>query len=301
MERNIPLHRPVAKRSRLVIWNSDSLGALPAILFMLAVAVIPLLMVFLWSFYRRAGLWMSPPLTLENYGRILSTDRLPVIVRTVRIAAVTTGVALILSFPAAYFFARVAGARTKAVLLAGFTVPFIVSPLIRLFALRAMLGRTGIINLVAMGLGLTKEPIGWLLFTDFSIYLGLLASYLPFCIFPIWLALEGLDPRLLEASSDLGGRPWQTFWYVLLPLSLPGIFTGSMFVFVSVMGEMAASLILAGAGRVLIGNMLMNIIDTANFPLASAISSLVILFMVILVVIGERLFHISKLFTPFSR
>jgi ABC-type spermidine/putrescine transport system permease subunit I len=287
------------------IWTSfvrrRDLGTMPAILFMAFCAVIPIIFVLIMSFYQKEGLWMGPPMTFANYEKIMSTDRLPIILRTARIAAITTGVSLLIAMPAAFFFAKIASLRAKAILLAAFTVPFIVSPLIRMFALRAMLGRTGIVNLIVMGLGLSKEPLGWLLFTDFSIYLGLLASYLPFCIFPIWLALEGIDNRLFEASADLGGKVWQTFWFVLLPLALPGIFTGSMFVFVSVMGEMSASLILAGAGNVLIGNMLMNVIDTANFPLASAISSLVILFMVTLIAAGEVLFHISSLFAPFHR
>jgi len=291
----------ILRNARVSIGRRRDLGVLPASLFMALFAVIPLLLVFLWSFYQRHGLWMAPPITLENYEVITSTDRLPVILRTIRVAVVTTGIALVIAFPAAYFFAYVANLRAKVILLAAFTVPFIVSPLIRLFALRAMLGRTGIVNLIAMGLGITREPIGWLLFTDFSIYLGLLASYLPFSLFPIWLALEGIDRRLFEASADLGGKQWHTFVYVLFPLALPGIFTASMFMFVSIMGEMAASLILAGAGKVLIGNMLLNVIDTANFPLASAISSLVILFMVFLIAAGEVFFRISSLFTPFNR
>lgn len=301
MLERVALPRQLAAKDMRKAARHTSLGALPAMLFMLTIAVVPLLLVFLWSFYSKAGLWMAPPLTLENYERIISTDRLPVILRTMRIAGITTGIALVLAYPAAFFFAYVADIRSKPVLLAAFTVPFIVSPLIRLFALRFLLGRTGLINIVAVGLGLVDEPISWLLFTDFSIYAGLLASYLPFCIFPIWLALEGIDPRLLEASSDLGGNAWHTFWHILLPLSLPGVFTGSMFVFVSAMGEMAASLILAGAGRMLLGNMLMNVIDTASFSLAAAISSLVILLMVTLIVLGERWFHISSLFAPFQR
>ena len=281
-------------------WTSQGQAVLP-IVFMVVFGLVPLLMLFVWSFWERDGYWIAPAFTLENYRDIVATGRTETIVRTVRIAAVTTVLAAFLAFPASYFFARVAGPRAKSVLLFAFTIPFIVSPLIRVFALRFLLGAKGALNQGLLALGVVDQPVAWFLFSDFAVYVGMLVSYLSFCIFPIWLAMERIDSSLFEASTDLGASPWQTLRIVVIPLALPGIFAGCLFVFVSVLGEMAVSLILGGAGMVLLGNMLLNVIDTVQYTLAAAISAAVLATMVLMLIVGQVLFRISDLFEPLRR
>ena len=129
-----------------------------------------------------------------------------------------------------------------------FTVPFLVNYIIRAFAWTWLLGRTGLINALLIATGLTSKPLDWLLYSDVAVLIGLVTSYMPFMIFPLWVSLAGIDRRLIQASWMLGAPPARTFLRVTLPLSLPGVFAAAIFSFVSCFGESAIPVVI-GRGR----------------------------------------------------
>src|SRR5690606_41567249 len=165
------------------------------------------------------------------------TDKLDVVtyVKSVSLAAGATVLCLLLGFPMAYGIAR-AEARTRNVLLLLIVLPFWISFLLRVYAWMGLMNNYGVINNVLMWAGLIEQPIQ-MLYTDFAIYVGLVYSYLPFMILPLYATLERLDPDLVEAAQDLGASPAQAFRDVTWPLARPGVIAGSLLVFIPAMGE----------------------------------------------------------------
>ena len=139
-----------------------------------------------------------------------------------------------------------------------------------------LLSRTGPVNRALIAAGLAGRPVDWLLFSDFAVVVGLIGSYMPFMIYPLWAALDGLDRRLVEASWLLGASPGITFLSVTLPLSMPGVFAAAIFGFVGSFGESAVPIILGGVGYQLMGNTITSALDVLNYPLAAAMSSVVV-------------------------
>jgi ABC-type spermidine/putrescine transport system permease subunit I len=234
------------------------------------------------SFWQRAGLSLRPAFSLASYAEFLGGPRLVVLERSLIISAEATVFSLLLAYPIAYLLAFKARPRTTRLVLMLFTVPFLVNYIIRTFAWTYLLGRTGPINHALLALGLVHEPVDWLLFSDFAVFVGLITSYMPFMIFPLWLALAGIDRRLIEASWMLGARPLRTFLRVTLPLSLPGVFAAAVFGFVGCFGESAVPVIMGGVGYQLMGNTITSAMDVLNYPLAAAMSSIVVLAMLLL-------------------
>jgi ABC-type spermidine/putrescine transport system permease subunit I len=180
------------------------------------------------------------------------------------------------------------------ILLLLFTVPFLVNHILRTFAWTWLLGRNGPINGTLMGIGIVGQPVDWLLFSDFAVLVGLVTSYMPFMIYPLWLSLAGIDRRLIEASWLLGAAPRRTFLGVTLPLSMPGVFAAVIFGFVGSFGEAAVPTILGGVGYQLMGNTITSTLDVLNYPLAAAMSSIVIVLMLGLLLCWYALFDMRS-------
>jgi ABC-type spermidine/putrescine transport system permease subunit I len=163
-----------------------------------------------------------------------------------------------------------------------FTIPFLINYIIRNVAWTSLLGRNGTINTVLMTMGLTDGPVDWLLYSDFAVLIGLISSYMPFMVFPLVLSIGAIDRQYLEASALLGASPFTTFCRILLPLSLPGIFAAIIFGFVGAFGESAVPIIMGGVGYELVGNTITSSMDVLNYPLAAALSSIVVMIMLVL-------------------
>lgn len=271
-----------------------SLLALP-LLFIVAFVVVPLGLTVLVSFWERAGFWVRPVFTLHAYEEFFGGARLFVLQRSLTVAALTAALGLALAYPIAYLLALHLPQRTSRIILVLLTVPFIVNYIIRTFAWVYLLSRTGPINQGLQGLGLIEKPLDWLLYSDFSLILGLLTSYMPLMIYPLWLALAGLDRQMIEASWSLGASPASTFWRVTFPLSLPGVFVAVIFGFVGSFGESAVPIILGGAGYQLMGNTITSTLSTLNYPLAAALSSVVLGIMLLFLLLWFRLFDARSL------
>jgi ABC-type spermidine/putrescine transport system permease subunit I len=256
--------------------------------------LLPLVFMVVVSFWKRASLKMLPAFDLTNYIDFLSGARLPVLGRSFLVAIEATAIGLLIAYPIAYYLARRARPGTTRIVLVLLTVPFLINYIIRAFAWTWLLGRTGPINASLMDLGLTDGPIDWLLYSDFSVLVGMVSSYMPFMVFPLWMSIAGIDRRLAEASWMLGAPPWKTFWKVVLPLSMPGVFAAIVFSFVGCFGESAVPIILGGVGYQLIGNEITSTMDTLNYPLAAAMSSVVTAAMLVLLAVWYLAFDLRS-------
>jgi ABC-type spermidine/putrescine transport system permease subunit I len=262
-------------QGRLATLGRHALLALP-VAFVAGALFAPLGLMFVGSFWERAGFWIRPAFTLASYVEFFAGVRLSVLERSLVVAAEVTGVGLLLAYPIAYFLSLRAGRALARNVLLMFTVPFLVNYIIRTFSWVYLLSRTGPVNRFLLAAGLTGRSIDWLLFSDFSVFIGLISSYMPLMIYPLWAALAGIDRRLVEASWLLGASPRMTFWRVTLPLSMPGIFAAVIFGFVGSFGESAVPIILGGVGYQLMGNTITSALDALNYPLAAAMSSVVV-------------------------
>ena len=217
--------------------------------------------------------------TLDNYLLIFS-DRiyLLAIVNSVEIALVSTLLCLLIGYPMAWAIAKAAPA-TRNLLLVLVVMPSWVSFLIRIYAWMGLLGNSGYINRALMALGLIDQPLP-MLHTDFAVYVGIVYAYLPFMVLPIYTSLVRLDSRVLEAAQDLGATPWQAFRQVVLPLSLTGIMTGCLLVFIPAIGEFVVPELLGGSDTLMVGRLLwQEFFSNRDWPVASALT--IVLLMVI--------------------
>jgi ABC-type spermidine/putrescine transport system permease subunit I len=263
------------------------------LVFMAAFFLIPLMLTFVWSFWDRAGFWMEPGFELDAYRSFFRGARFFILRRSLVVAGATTAIGLVLAYTVAYIVHfRLHRDIARAVLLL-FTVPFVVNYIIRNLGWVALLQRQGGVNDALESLGVIDKPLSWLLFTDFSVLVGLIASYMPFMIYPIWLGIAGIDRGLIEASWLLGARPVTTFWRVTLPLSMPGVFAAIIFGFVGTFGESAVPIILGGVGYQMMGNTITSSLDVLNYPLAAAMSSVVIASMLVFLFVWYMIFDIK--------
>jgi len=205
---------------------------------------------------------------------------------SLKIAAISTFITLLIAFPISWQIARASGGR-RALLLALVILPFWTSFLLRVYAWMGFLKKNGIINEVLMTLGLVDQPLT-MLQTDFAVYLGIVYTYLPFMVLPLYTALEKLDMTLLEAAEDLGCRPVQSFFLVVLPLAVPGILAGCLLVFIPAVGEFVIPALLGGSDTLMIGRVLWDeFFLNRDWPMASAVA-IAMLFVVVLPVMFLR-------------
>lgn len=257
--------------------------------------VVPLAMTLAWGFWPRTEFWMEPGFTLIAYEEFVATGRIAVYLKTLRLSVITVAFSLVLGYPVAYYLARKLDQGVAFSLLFVFILPFIISSIIRTFSWRFLLARAGPINQLLVGVGLVDRPLDWLLFSEFAVVVGLVTATVPFVIFPVWLSLRNIDESLLEASADLGAPPLTTFRRVTFPLSLPGIFAASIFVFVTAFGSTAIPVLLGGGGFSTIGTMLVSVLGVLNYPLAAAISSIAIVTMLVLLGLWVYWFDLENL------
>jgi spermidine/putrescine transport system permease protein len=227
---------------------------------------------------------------LQNY-RTLATNPVyvEVLLRSMRIAASVTLCSLLLGYPLAYYLSFHAGARRE-ILYQLVIVPLWVSYLVRGYAWKTILGSDGVLNGFLQYLHLTKEPVGFLLYSPFAVILMLTHIYTPFVFLPIYAALEHIPRPVVEASQDLGAGPLKTFLRVILPLSLPGLLAGATFAFVLSLGDFLAPLLVGGASGTMIANIVQSLFGAAyDWPLGAAISVCILLITVTLLFLTERL------------
>ncbi len=265
-------------------WLTAALLA-PTTLWFLILLVMPLVVVAIFSFGERAAMGgYTPAFTFEQYANMPS--RLKAFTNTLTFAPLGTLLSLLVAYPLAYYLAVRVDRRWKLILLVLVIVPFWTSLLIRTYAWITILGGKGI-----------PAIIGWfgfesirLINTPFAVLLGIVYGYLPLMVFPIYVSLDKLDKDLLEASSDLGGTPARTFWQITLPLSMPGVATGCMLVFILLMGEFLIPALLGGGKIFFLGNALVDLfLQSRNWPFGSALAVTLVIIMLVTVSLYMRM------------
>jgi spermidine/putrescine transport system permease protein len=259
----------------------------PAGTWFLVMLIIPLSVVFIFSFGERAPAGgVVPAFTFEQYANLPA--RWAAFKNTMTLAPIGTLSALLIAYPLAYFLAVKVDPKWRTILLVLVIVPFWTSILIRSYAWIFLLGGRGIPALLGwMGMEGVR-----LINTPFAVLVGIIYGYLPLMVFPIFVSLDKLDKRLLEASSDLGARPWRTFLKITLPLSIPGIATGCMLVFILLMGEYLIPALLGGGKVFFVGNALVDLfLQSRNWAYGSAVAVTLVVVMLITVTIYMRLIH----------
>lgn len=260
----------------------------PALVWLLVFLVAPLVIVVIVSLATRGPYGKTIyDFTPANYERALDTLYLPAYWRTIWIAVATTVLCAIVSYPVAYYIALRAPARWKRVLLVMTVIPFWTSFLIRTYAWMLLLRSEGVINSALMSTGLINDPLK-LLYNDFAVLVGQVYGELPFMILPIYVALERLDNRLLEAAQDLGANRFWAFVKVTLPLSKPGLMAGIALVFIPSLGAFITPDLLGGAKSVMIGNLIQNQFAQLNQPFGSALSLILTAAVMLLLLIAMK-------------
>jgi putrescine transport system permease protein len=228
-------------------------------------------------------------LSFDNF-KLLVSDDLYILsyLRSLLVAAVSTSILLVIGYPIAYGMARLSP-RGQAIGMMLVIVPFWTSFLIRIYAWINILQHDGLLNQILLALHVVSEPVVWLS-TDGAMYLGIVYSYLPFMILPLFATLSKMDLALLEAAGDLGASPRRAFWLVTFPLSLPGIGAGALLCFIPIVGEFVIPDLLAGSNALMIGQTLwLEFFTNKDWPVASATAIVLLLLLLAPLLLYDRL------------
>ena len=228
-------------------------------------------------------------LSLDNF-RLLVSDNLYVLsyLRSLVVAAISTAILLAIGYPIAYAMSRLPQ-RWQGVAMMLVIVPFWTSFLIRIYAWINILQHDGLLNQILLALHVVSVPVVWLS-TDTAMYLGIVYSYLPFMILPLYATLAKMDPALLEAAGDLGASPRESFWLVTFPLSLPGVGAGALLCFIPIVGEFVIPDLLAGSNSLMIGQTLwLEFFTNKDWPVASAAAVVLLVLLLAPLLLYDRL------------
>src|ERR687893_990230 len=256
---------------------------------------VPLLLILAYSF-GTSGIYGGITLGFNpgNYHKVFDPLYLEIIVRTFIIALINTLLCFLLGYPLAYFIA-LKGCSWKSTLILMVMIPFWTSLLLRAYAWVVILSGNGIANRILQFLGITDEPVT-LIFTPGAVLMGMVYSYLPFMILPLYAALEKFDVRLKEAAQDLGASRWHTFWRVTFPLSMPGVIAGSILVFIPSAGEFVIPTLLGGSRTVMTGNLIQQqFLQARDWAFGSALSMILAALLVGAIILYVRKVGAEKL------
>ena len=270
------------------------------VVFMTLFLAVPMALTVVWSVFERTQFWMEPGLTLFAYETFFTSARAENYLFSMLHAAIAVVISFALGFPIAVFVRRriPTALQHRVVLL--FILPFMISELVRVFALRPVLGRNGVINTFLMDIGIISEPITVILFSPIGVVIGDVISFMPFMVFAGFLAMEAVQGYVFEVCEDLGARTVRAFLDVIVPLAAPGIFAGSVFIFVNSVGGALVPILLGGPGAVNAGLIVNQAIVAIDFPLAMAISAIMMATLMLLLYIGHRMFDLTKILEPLS-
>ncbi len=264
---------------------------IPPLLWVTVFLLVPYALLFCYSF------WSVTPTreivhhwSLHNYTELFGNSMYPtVLFRSMRIAGAVTALALVLGYPLAYYLSFHATKR-KDLLYQLVIIPLWASYLVRGYAWKTILGSDGVLNGFLQYLHITHRPVEFFLYSPFAVVLTLTHIYTPFKFLPLYASLEHVPRNLIEASHDLGSSPWQTFWRVIAPLSLPGVLAGATFAFVLTLGDFLAPLLVGGPSGIMISNIVVTLFGAAyDWPKGAAISLCMLVIVVGILYLTERI------------
>lgn len=265
--------------------NKQYLLLAPGVIWMVLFLVVPLIMMVYVSFWTQTTFAIKSDLTVKSWVAFFSSDTyFGALLRTLRLWLTVLFLTLIIGYPTALFIGQFVRNKTvQIVLLVACVIPFWTSFLIRVLAWRPMLGKEGAINIVLQYFGIINEPIEVLLFTELSVIIGMVQIYVVFMVGPIAFMLARIDPSLIEASRDLGASAWTIFRRVTLPLSLPGVVVGAIFVSVMVLGEFATASALSGRKVNMLGNIIVTQVGSLKWAFAAVVGVVLTVVMAIVI------------------
>ncbi|XYH98152.1 ABC transporter permease [Sorangium sp. So ce1128] len=260
----------------------------PLLLWLVAFVVAPTAIMLVYSFCERDELGQVVfRLSLSSYARVLDATYLKILLNSIRYAAITTAICLVAGYPVAYFIGRAReGVRNKLLMLV--MVPFWTSFLIRTYAWMSILKSEGLLNGLLLYLQIISAPLD-IMYTPSAVVIGLVYSYLPFMILPIYGSVEKLDNALIEAAFDLGAGPVSAFSHVIVPLTRPGILAGILLVFIPALGMFAITDLMGGARVPMVGNVIQNQFGQArDWPFGAALGMTLLLLFSLFFLLGLR-------------
>lgn len=263
---------------------------IPPLVWVTIFLLAPYLFLFCFSFWEVRSQTIIHHWSFHNYAELIKNHvYLQVLLRSARIAAAVTALALLLGFPLAYFVSFRAGHR-KNLLYQLVVIPLWVSYLVRAYAWKTVLGSDGVLNAGLSFLGIAHHPVAFLLYSPFAVILTLTHIYTPFAFLPIYASLEHIARPLVEAAEDLGASSLRIFWTVIFPLALPGVIAGATFAFVLSLGDFLAPILIGGPNGIMISNIVVSLFGAAyDWPLGAAISLCMLILVIALIAGAERL------------
>ncbi|MDQ0348288.1 ABC transporter permease [Ancylobacter vacuolatus] len=243
--------RDIARRRSRLRAALPAAGLLPLVLWQIVFFVVPVALILGLSVWRSQSYRLIPAFTFDNYIAIFARPAIwRALLLSVETAAFVTVACAVLAYPVAYFIAKKAG-RWRGLLLVAVIAPFWISIVMRVAAWRLLLGERGVINQMAIALGLTEAPMSFLLYSPVSTAIGLIYAYLPLYVLPLYAAISNIHDNWIDAAMDLNASPTRTFFEVILPLSAPGLVVGAVFCFVFGLGEFVTPALLGGGKQLM--------------------------------------------------
>ena len=269
----------------------------PAMVWLALFALAPLVFLVTVSFWTASMFGLTSSFSLQSYASLAGDSiYIRVLGNTVKIAILTTALSLLVSYPIALFLASLKGKRKMLFVILLF-LPFWTSYVVRTFVWMPILGRSGLINATLMSMGIIDRPLDNLVFNEGAVYLGLMYVYTLYMTLPIYLALDKLDPALIEAANDLGASAWQTFRKIILPLTLPAVWSGCTMVFLLCCGAFVTPRLLGGPSSQMFGNIISSqFLDAGNWPLGAALSVVLMVVVMLSLYLASRRFGFQSLF-----
>ncbi len=269
--------------------------ALPLYVFTVVFVLIPLIYILVLSFLQRDVLWgVTNEFTVSNYARIFDPVYLKTFADSLRMALATTVITTLIGYPFGYFMAKLAPKRRALVMLL-IVVPFWTNALVRIYGWMILLRTNGVLNHILLALGAIGEPLK-ILYTYGAVLVGMVYSLLPFMILPVYNSVEKMDWSLVEASRDLGASSIQAFFTVTLKLTLPGVLSGFVLVFVPSIGLFFISDLLGGGKIMLVGNLIKNqLLQARDWPFGAALSVVMMAMTLFIIWLYRKITHSNDL------
>ena len=281
--------RRAARRTRVRDGLLSYVGFAPAIVLLGLFFLVPLGIIVCYSFWETIDYSVVHHWTTDNYRYFFSvTAYVSTMWATLWVAAASTALAIGLAFPFAYWLSRYVPQRLRTALLVLVIVPFWSSYLLRVYSWLTILGEKGVINRFLLWAGITHHPLGVFLYDRPAVILVLVYLYFPFGALTLYSSIERFDWNQLRAAMDLGASPLQAIFRILVPQIRPGIITAVIFVFIPILGEYLTPQIVGGTGGVMIGNLIVNFFQAAEYTRGAAVSLLIAVFIVVLLVIFRK-------------
>lgn len=268
----------------------------PGIIWMTLFLMAPLIMMVYVSFWTQTTFTIKPDLTLQSWINFFNSDTyFGALLRTIRIWLTVLFITFVIGYPVALFIGQFIKNKTlQTALLVTCVIPFWTSFLIRVLAWRPMLGKEGAINILLQKIGLINAPIEVLLFTELSVIIGMVQIYVVFMVGPIAFMIGRIDESLIESARDLGASAWFIFRKIILPLSMPGVIVGAIFVTVMVLGEFATASALSGRKVNLLGNIIITQVGSLKWAFAAVVGVVLTMVMAVFVAIMLKIVNLRS-------